>query len=137
MKRILQDFMKKILWISDAWSTSHLSHQPSKPAYYIVDWQIFAVSFLLRRIGGLSSERVNNLVSDGWKDWKLPSKWTVWCKKETIVFKAKHFITSLLVRIWFFLLEPRNGVTVSFVFCSKTLQHEVSLCFSIAWVKFV
>ena len=46
-----------------------------------------AVSFLLRRIGGLSSERVNNLVSDGWKDWKLPSKWTVWCKKKLLFSK--------------------------------------------------
>ena len=26
---------------SDAWMTSHLSHQSSKPAYYIVDWQIY------------------------------------------------------------------------------------------------
>ena len=32
---------KIILGTSDAWSTSRLSHWPSKPAYYIVDWRIF------------------------------------------------------------------------------------------------
>ena len=32
---------KKILETSAAWSTSRLSHRPSKPAYYIVDCQIF------------------------------------------------------------------------------------------------
>ena len=31
---------KKILGMSDAWSTSRLSHRPSKPAYYIVDCRI-------------------------------------------------------------------------------------------------
>jgi hypothetical protein len=37
-QRILQDFMeKKMLGTSDAWKTSHLSHRPSEPAYYIVD----------------------------------------------------------------------------------------------------
>ena len=42
LQRILQDFMKKtILGTSDAWSTSHLSHRPSKTVYYIVDWWIF------------------------------------------------------------------------------------------------
>ena len=32
--------MKKILVTSNAWSTIHLSHQPSKPAWYILDWRI-------------------------------------------------------------------------------------------------
>ena len=32
---------KIILGTSDTWLTSHLSHQPSEPAYYIVDWKIF------------------------------------------------------------------------------------------------
>ena len=42
MQRILQDFMKKIiLGTSDAWSTSRLSHQPSKLAHHIVYQQIF------------------------------------------------------------------------------------------------
>ena len=31
---------KKILGTSDTWLTSHLSHQPSEPAYYIVDCRI-------------------------------------------------------------------------------------------------
>ena len=31
------DEKKIILGTSDAWSTSHLSNRPSKPAYYIVD----------------------------------------------------------------------------------------------------
>ena len=29
---------KIILGTSDAWLTSHLSHRPSEPVYYIVDW---------------------------------------------------------------------------------------------------
>ena len=32
---------KSMLGTSDAWSTSYLSHQPSEPAYYIVDCRIF------------------------------------------------------------------------------------------------
>ena len=33
-----KDYMKKkILGMSDTWSTSLLSHWPSEPAYYIVD----------------------------------------------------------------------------------------------------
>ena len=36
---------KKILGTSNAWSTIHLSHWPSKPAYYIVDCQIFAGTY--------------------------------------------------------------------------------------------
>ena len=30
----------EIYEMSDAWSTSNLSHRPSKPAYYILDWRI-------------------------------------------------------------------------------------------------
>ena len=37
LKRIWQEIMKKtMLETSDAWSTIHLSHRPSDPAYYIV-----------------------------------------------------------------------------------------------------
>ena len=36
---------KKILGMSDAWSTSRLSYRPSEPAYYIVDCQIFIYGF--------------------------------------------------------------------------------------------
>jgi hypothetical protein len=32
---------KKILGTSDTWLTSHLSHRPSEPVYYMVDCQIF------------------------------------------------------------------------------------------------
>ena len=32
---------KKILGMSDAWSTSPLSHRSSEPAYYIVDCRIY------------------------------------------------------------------------------------------------
>ena len=35
--------MKKILGTSDAWSTSHLSHWPSEPAYHIVYFRISKV----------------------------------------------------------------------------------------------
>ena len=46
LQRILQDFMKKrILEKSDTWSTSRLSNQPSKLAYYIVDWRISIYQF--------------------------------------------------------------------------------------------
>ena len=42
LHRILQEIMKKIiLGTSDAWSMIHLSHRPSNPPYYIVNWQIF------------------------------------------------------------------------------------------------
>ena len=41
LQRILQEIMKKILLgKSDTWSTIHLSHRPSNPAYYIVNWRI-------------------------------------------------------------------------------------------------
>ena len=36
----IRNYEKKILGTSDAWSTSRLSHRPSKPAYYIVDCRI-------------------------------------------------------------------------------------------------
>ena len=36
----IRNYEKKILGTSDAWSTSCLSHRPSKPAYYIVDCRI-------------------------------------------------------------------------------------------------
>ena len=35
--KFVKNYDKKILGTSDAWSTSRLSHQPSEPAYYIVD----------------------------------------------------------------------------------------------------
>ena len=45
LQRIFQDFMKKIiLGTSDTWSMSRLSHWPSDPTYYIVDWRIFTLS---------------------------------------------------------------------------------------------
>ena len=41
LQRILQEVMKKIiLGTSDAWWTIRLSHRPSDPAYYIVNWRI-------------------------------------------------------------------------------------------------
>ena len=42
----IRNYEKKILGTSDAWLTSHLSHRPSEPAYYIVDCRI---SCFLRR----------------------------------------------------------------------------------------
>ena len=45
LQRISQEIMKKIiLGTSDAWSTIRLSHRPSDPAYYIVNWRIFIKS---------------------------------------------------------------------------------------------
>ena len=40
-----RNYEKKILGMSDAWSTSRLSYRPSEPAYYIVDCQIFIYGF--------------------------------------------------------------------------------------------
>ena len=41
LQRILQEItQKKILGASDGWSTIRLSHHPSNPAYYIVNWRI-------------------------------------------------------------------------------------------------
>ena len=34
---IYEKNMKNVLGTSDAWSTSHLSHRPSKQAYFILD----------------------------------------------------------------------------------------------------
>ena len=45
LQRILQEIMQKILLgTSDAWSTIRLSHRPSDPAYYIVNWRILWTS---------------------------------------------------------------------------------------------
>ena len=44
LKKIFQEIVKKIiLGTSDAWSMSPLSRRPSKPAYYIEDWQISGI----------------------------------------------------------------------------------------------
>ena len=44
-KYFCKEFCKKswkkiILGSSDAWSTIHLAHRPSEPAYYIIKWRI-------------------------------------------------------------------------------------------------
>ena len=39
----IRNYEKKILGMSDAWSTSRLSHRSSEPAYYIVDCRILIV----------------------------------------------------------------------------------------------
>ena len=38
--KYIRKYENKILKMSDAWSTSRLSHRSSKPVYYIVDWRI-------------------------------------------------------------------------------------------------
>ena len=48
-KYFCKEFCKKswkkiILGTSDTWSTIHLSHRPSEPVYYIVDWRIYGKS---------------------------------------------------------------------------------------------
>ena len=40
----IRNYEKQILGMSDAWSTSSLSHRPSELAYYIVDCRISDVS---------------------------------------------------------------------------------------------
>ena len=40
--------IKKIIHgTSDSWSTNFLSHRPSNPAYYIVNWRIFIVAAMI------------------------------------------------------------------------------------------
>ena len=39
-KNVARNYKKKMLGTSDACSMSHLSHRPSEPAYYIVNWPI-------------------------------------------------------------------------------------------------
>jgi hypothetical protein len=46
---------RMILGTSDAWSTSHLSQQTSKPAYYIVDCRILKLLILEIKTFGLGS----------------------------------------------------------------------------------
>ena len=41
----IRNYENKILGTLDAWSTSRLSHRPSKPAYYIVDCRILDVTW--------------------------------------------------------------------------------------------
>ena len=42
-KNFARFYEKEImLGTSDAWSMGHLSHCPSEPAYYIVDWRILS-----------------------------------------------------------------------------------------------
>ena len=52
--------MKKriILRTSDAWSTSHLSQQTSKAAYYIVDCQILCIDSFIKRNVNANSKRL-------------------------------------------------------------------------------
>ena len=50
-KDFCKEFCKKswkkiILGTSDAWSTIRLSHRPSNPAYYIVNWRISTLACL-------------------------------------------------------------------------------------------
>ena len=40
-----RNYEKIILGTLDTWSTSHLSHRPSEPAYYIVDCRISTLYF--------------------------------------------------------------------------------------------
>ena len=44
----IKNYEKIMLGTSDAWSMSRLSHQPSKPAYYILDCRISGRNFLLK-----------------------------------------------------------------------------------------
>ena len=48
-----------ILGISDAWSTIHLSHHPSEPAYYIRDWRI--LDFFIKKCALLCLIKVSDV----------------------------------------------------------------------------
>ena len=59
---------KKMLGKSDAWSTSNLSHRPSKPAYYIADCRISEniektskLSIFAWKVDGYTLDRVTHV----------------------------------------------------------------------------
>ena len=65
--KFVRNYGKKILGKSDSWLMSHLSHQPSKPAYYIVDCQISSLPPLkvqLANLGRFAPEFDANLVTE-------------------------------------------------------------------------
>ena len=73
--------MKKImLGTSDAWLTSHLSQQPSKPAYYIVDCWISVhrgsgLHLFDKQGSQMTTVQSQTLHRTTVKFWTLFSKW--------------------------------------------------------------
>ena len=57
--------------MSDAWSTSPLSHRPSKPAYYIVDCRIFE-AYTVSLILGFLPVSTRNLITADQRNQYLP-----------------------------------------------------------------
>ena len=66
--------MKKkiLLGTSDAWSTRHLSQQPSKPTYYIVDCWIYNLPHFLDSM--FIRHKLMTKVLSNWP-WLVASKW--------------------------------------------------------------
>ena len=56
----IRNYEKIMLGTSDAWSTSHLSHRSSEPAYYIVDCRILIWLRCLYK-------NLNSLIWQGWQ----------------------------------------------------------------------
>ena len=46
----IRNYKKIMLGTSDAWSTTHMSHRTSEPAYYIVDCQISRLDLWLKKM---------------------------------------------------------------------------------------
>ena len=100
----IRNYQKKILGTSDAWSTSPLSHRPSKPAYYIVDWRIFswnyratmtvfAVCYRSKKVWGIYPDSVARQNARAWaikghtKDDLFsshPPPWNMPCRRSSL-----------------------------------------------------
>ena len=104
--------MKKkiILGTSDAWSKSRLSHRPSKPAYYIVDWRT------------LNKSRTFSSFNGCWKSPLVPFQTTCLCFRNNPwkFDQITHGLYGTWITLWrSYIVKPR-----------LPLQHGECLCIS-------
>ena len=116
-----------MLGTSDAWSTSHLSQQPSKPAYYIVDCQILHAS-------------ISSISLESWGHWPDQAKPTlenenmialqgppIW-EKKSLWSRICFIIWVGLFQIFYKKIEQKNLVksltykNVKFIYSEKTTK---------------
>ena len=110
----IRNYEKKILGTSDTWSTSHLSHRPSEPAYYIVDCRI------------LNYVRLANITM---AIYKVPIK-HYWCNSRKAVLKefVKLGLSILAQSSSYFVITLSSDNNLSAFFSkpsseSKSLSH--------------
>ena len=101
-KYFCKEFCKKswkkiILGTSDAWSTIHLAHRPSDPAYYIVNWLIsgFQNNFVSRN---LHHSRQRQVQEEATCKMKLP--WTEYVARRRGMGWFDSCILSSDIVIW-------------------------------------